>query len=120
MRRVAQAIRVSPEAEAEYIRYHQQVWPEVLQTIADCNIANYSIFLRNGMLIAYFEYHGSDYAADIRKMEACPHTQRWWSITDPMQMPMPDAEPGEKWSPMREVFYFDPVTMPFLELERAS
>ena len=107
MKRYAQMIRLRPEAEAEYIRYHAAVWPTVLATIASCGIRNYSIFLRNGILFAYFEYHGSDYAADMRKMAACPETQRWWKIMDPMQAQMPDALPGEKWSPLREVFHFD-------------
>ena len=107
MKRYAQVIRLRPEAEAEYIRYHAAVWPTVLQTIADCGIRNYSIFLRNGVLFAYFEYHGDDYDADMRKMAADPETQRWWSIMDPMQMPMTDALPGEKWSVAREVFHFE-------------
>jgi L-rhamnose mutarotase len=107
LQRVAQATRLLPEEEAEYIRYHQNVWPEVLRTIADCDIRNYSIFLRDGVLFAYFEYHGSDYAASMRKMAECPVTQRWWQIMNPMQAPMPDAAPGEQWSPMREVFHFN-------------
>ena len=28
---------------------------------------------------------------------------------DPMQFPMTDALPGEKWSPLREVFHFDGI-----------
>jgi L-rhamnose mutarotase len=114
LKRYAQIIRLRPEEEQEYVRYHAQVWPGVLQTIADCNIRNYSIFLRNGMLFACFEYHGPDYAADMRKMAACPHTQRWWQIMDPMQLPVEDAAPGERWSGLREVFHFagPPVTHP--------
>lgn len=106
LQRYAQVIRLRPEDEAEYVRHHAAVWPTVLQTIADCNIRNYSIFLRNGMLFAYFEYHGSDYNADMRRMAACPHTQRWWKIMDPMQLPMEDAAPGDHWSGLREVFHF--------------
>ena len=120
LQRLAQVIRLLPQDEADYIRYHEKVWPEVLQTIADCNIANYSIFLRNGLLFAYFEYHGEDYASDLRKMAACPHTQRWWKITDAMQVPLADAEPGERWSPLHEVFYFDPASHPALQLEQAD
>jgi L-rhamnose mutarotase len=108
LRRFAQIMQLLPEHEAAYVRYHEQVWPAVLQTIADCNITNHSIFLRNGTLFSYFEYHGDDYAADVRKMAACPMTERWWRIMDPMQMPMDDAKPGEKWSQMQEVFHFDP------------
>ncbi len=107
MDRYAQCIRLRPEDQADYIRYHAAVWPAVLRTIADCNIRNYSIFLREGTLFAYFEYHGSNFAADMQKMAACPETQRWWSIMDPMQAPRADAAPGEKWSPLQEVFHFD-------------
>ncbi|HEY5213169.1 MAG TPA: L-rhamnose mutarotase [Acidobacteriaceae bacterium] len=105
MRRIAQIIQLNPEDEAAYLRYHAQVWPEVLATIAACNIRNYSIFLRNGLLFAYFEYHGIDYTEDMRRMSACPDTQRWWAIMDPMQSSMADAEAGEKWSELNEVFH---------------
>jgi L-rhamnose mutarotase len=107
LQRVAQVIRLLAEQETAYVQAHTAVWPEVLQTIADCHIDNYSIFLRNGVLFAYFEYHGEDYEADMRKMAACPHTQRWWSLMDPMMPSMVDATPGEKWSPLREVFHCD-------------
>ena len=107
MQRYAQAIQLLPQHEAEYIRYHAQVWPTVLQTIADCNIRNYTIFLRKGILFAYFEYHGTNYAADMQKMAADPETQRWWTIMDPMQASLADAEPGEKWSMAQEVFHAD-------------
>ncbi len=109
MQRVAQVIQLNQNDEAAYIRYHEQVWPTVLATITACNISNYSIFLRNGLLFSYFEYSGSDLPADMEKMSACVDTQRWWSIMDPMQSTMPDALPGEKWSNMREVFHFNPV-----------
>jgi L-rhamnose mutarotase len=105
--RYAQIIRLRAEDEEEYIRYHAAVWPTVLATIAACNIRNYSIFLRDGVLFAYFEYHGTDYAADMRKMAADSETQRWWKIMDPMQMPMENAAAGEKWSPLPEVFHVD-------------
>ncbi len=109
MRRYAQVIQLRPEFEEEYVRYHAEEnrWPGVMATIESCGIRNYSIFLRNGVLFAYFEYHGWDFEADMHKMAACEETQRWWAIMDPMQRPMADALPGEKWSAMREVFHFD-------------
>ena len=107
MQRYGQIIQLRPEDEQRYIEYHADVWPGVLATIADCNIRNYTIFLRNGLLFGYFEYHGADFDADMKKMVACPETQRWWALMDPMQKTMPDALAGEKWSDMREVFHFD-------------
>ncbi|MEW5974385.1 MAG: L-rhamnose mutarotase [Acidobacteriota bacterium] len=107
MRRFGQIIRVRPEFEEEYIRYHRQVWPEVLQTIRDCNIRNYTIFLKDHLLYAYFEYDGSDFEADMKKMAADPKTQEWWRITQPMQDPIPTRGSGEWWAQMEEVFHTD-------------
>ena len=87
MQRYAQVIQLRPEDEAVYVREHAAVWPSVLATIADCNIRNYSIFLRAGVLFAYFEYHGVDYAADMKKMAACLETQRWWAHHGPHAIP---------------------------------
>lgn len=106
MERRAQLIRLKPEHREEYIRYHKAVWPTVLGTIEACNIRNYSIFLHDDLLFACFEYHGKDYEADMRRMAADPETQRWWSIMDPMQEPLPDAPEGDRWTPMAEVFHF--------------
>lgn len=109
MRRIAQIIRVKPEAIAEYKRIHAEVWPDVLKTIAACNIKNYSIFLREpeNLLFAYFEYHGQDLAEDMKKMAADEATQRWWTITDPMQSPLETVEEGQWWAPAAEVFHQD-------------
>jgi L-rhamnose mutarotase len=74
--------RVRPEAEAEYVKYHADVWPGVLEMIRQCNIRNYSIYLKDGFLFSYFEYHGSDFAADMARMAADPTTQKWWAIMD--------------------------------------
>ena len=107
MKRFGQLIRVRPEFEVEYIKYHAQVWPEVLKTIRDCNIRNYSIFLKDHTLYAYFEYTGSDFEADMKKMAADPKTQEWWRIMEPMQDPIPTRAPGEWWAKMVEVFHTD-------------
>src|SRR6201992_736863 len=112
MRRCCQLIRLRPERREEYIEYHKAVWPTVLATIDACNIRNYSIYLHDGLLIAYFEYHGSDFEADMKRMAADPETQRWWAIMDPMQEPLPEATAARRWVQVAEVFHFDgtPVT----------
>jgi L-rhamnose mutarotase len=107
MKRYALLIGVKPEKLVEYIEIHRKVWPEVLATIKKCNITNYSIFLKDGMLFAYYEYVGIDYMADMAKMAADPKTQEWWKITDPMQVPMETAAQGEWWAAMQEVFHTD-------------
>jgi len=72
-----------------------------------CNIRNYSIYLRDGLLFGYFEYHGSDFEADMAKMAADPKTQEWWKLVGPMQLPLESRAKGEWWASMEEVFHLD-------------
>ena len=105
--RFGSVIRVRPEHFAEYRRHHAAVWPTVLATITRCNIRNYSIFHRDGVLFGYFEYWGDDFDADMRLMAEDPETQKWWSIMEPMQLPYPERPEGSWWAPMEEVFHHD-------------
>lgn len=107
MRRYGQLIRLSPQAYDQYVRHHAEVWPSVLQTIHDCHIRNYSIFHREGLLFAYFEYVGIDFDEDMARMAADPETQEWWKIMKPMQTPLESCAPGEWWAGMDEVFHTD-------------
>ncbi len=105
MTRYGQVIRIKEGMLEDYSRYHAEVWPEVLKTISDCNIRNYSIFHKDGWLFAYFEYHGENFEADSEKMGECPHTQKWWDIMIPMQEPVEFREEGEWWCTMDEKFH---------------
>lgn len=105
MKRYGSVIRLRPEKEQEYKRYHAAVWPEVLETIRLCNIRNYSIYLKDGYLFGYYEYHGEDYAADMAKMAADPKTREWWAIMQPLQEPLATRSPDEWWAAMEEVFH---------------
>ena len=100
-------IGIRPEKIEEYKRMHAECWPGVLAQIADSNIRNFSIFLREpeNVLFGYFEYHGTDFEADMARMADDPVTQDWWTLTDPCQEPLTSRNPGEQWSFMEEVFY---------------
>ena len=107
MKRYGQVIGVDPQKLAEYKRYHANVWPEVLAKIHECNMRNYSIYQKDDLLFAYFEYHGDDYDADMAKIAADPKTQEWWDIMEPMQRPLETRKKGEWWAAMEEVFHTD-------------
>lgn len=104
MKRYGSIIGVRPEKLEEYKRLHAAVWPSVLRMIKECNIQNYSIYYRDGMLFSYFEYTGIDYAADMARMAADPETQRWWAVCEPCQIPLTS---GAWWTEMEEVFHAD-------------
>jgi L-rhamnose mutarotase len=107
MIRLGQIIRIDPQRYSEYKEYHAAVWPEILDMIKKCNISNYSIFHKDGLLFAYMEYTGSDFDADMAKMAADPKTIEWWDIMEPMQRPVSNRSTGEWWVNMEEVFHLD-------------
>ena len=80
---------------------------DVAAKIAECNIRNYSIYLHDGLLFAYYEYIGNDFSADMQKMAADPTTQAWWATVKPLQSPLPSRAAGTWWAPMQEVFHQD-------------
>lgn len=109
MIRIGQVIGVKPEEIEEYTKLHAEVWPGVLDKIAECGIRNYTIFLRlpENLLFAYMEYHGDDWEGDQARMAADPETQRWWAINKPKQAPLDSRVEGEWWAEMTEVFHVD-------------
>ena len=90
MKRYGRVIGLKPEVIAEYKRIHAAVWPSVLEQISRSNMRNYTIFLKEpeNLLFAYFEYVGTDYEADMKKMAADAETQRWWELCIPCQLPL--------------------------------
>src|ERR1700730_3966084 len=95
---------------AYYKQLHAAVWPGVLKKIKECNIQNYSIYLQKidtaWYLFSYFEYAGSDFEKDMKKMAMDSTTRRWWKETDPTQNPLPEARAEKKiWTNMEEVFH---------------
>ena len=109
MQRMGQLIGIDPNRIAEYKKVHADVWPKVLARITACNIKNYTIFLKEpeNLLFAYWEYHGSDFDADMAAMAADADTQEWWKLCGPMQRPLETRKAGEWWAMMEPVFHLD-------------
>lgn len=107
MQRFGMTIRLKPGSAQAYTAYHRAVWPEVLEKLTECNIRNYSIYLKDDVLFSYFEYHGSDLKAEFARMAAHTRTQEWWAIMKPLQDPLATRKDGEWWAEMEEVFHLD-------------
>jgi L-rhamnose mutarotase len=109
-KRFAWVTGLKPEKAEYYKELHAHPWPAINRMLKECNIQNYSIYLKeiDGKLylFSYLEYNGNDWEADMKKMAADPETQRWWKETDPCQSPLPDAAAqGKIWSDMEEVYF---------------
>ena len=118
MQRFGNLIRLKPEYEERYIILHKYVFPGVLEQIKKSGIRNYSIYLRDGILFAYFEYTGSDFKADMDRMAQDPVTKEWWKLTDPMQEQLESGNGKDWWVTSEEVFHMDEITKPYQDAER--
>ena len=107
MKRIGEMIGIKPEGLARYAELHANPDPKVNEMIRACNIRNYSIFQRVNTMFAYYEYIGEDFAADMAKMAADPHTQSWWDIVKPLMEPLQDRAQSEFWAGMKELYHLD-------------
>lgn len=107
MKRYGMVIKLKPEKVDDYIKLHQQVWPEILAILSRYHVKNYSIFMKDHFLFGYLEYHGQDYLEDMKKVANESVTQEWWKLTAPCQEPLSTHKEGEWWSLMQEVFHME-------------
>lgn len=104
VRRFGQFSTLKPDMVEEYDRLHADVWSDVLKTIKECNIQNYSIYREGTMLFTYLEYTGTDYDADMAKMASDPVTQQWWTHTHPCFV---QEKEGVFYTALKELFHID-------------
>lgn len=102
--RVAFRMKVDPGHEAEYIRRHNPIWPELEQTLKAHGVRTYSIYLdrTTGDLFAYAEIE------DLARWQAVADTEicrKWWDHMRALMPTNPDNSPvvGE----LEEVFHIE-------------
>lgn len=90
---------------AEYERYHQKVWPEIIDSIKSSGIINmeiYRIFNRLFMIMDTDESFSFDKKNEMD--EGNPKVQEWENLMWKYQQALPGAKPGEKWKLMDKIF----------------
>lgn len=77
----------------EYVRGHQEIWPELVEVLRQAGIVNYTIWNCGSELFGYYECEkGADYAAAVQA--GSPVVDRWNEyMKDVMVMEM-DPETG--------------------------
>lgn len=68
-------LEVRPGYEVEYLRRHDEIWPEMLETLQKASIRNYNIFRHGLTLFGYFET--DDLEATRAHLATCPVNARW-------------------------------------------
>jgi L-rhamnose mutarotase len=98
-------LKDDPELIAEYRKYHQNVWPEVIRSIRASGIMDMEIYLlgkRMFMIIEVDEKFTFD--AKTQADQNNPKVQEWEQLMWKFQQSLPEAKPGEKWLQMERIF----------------
>jgi L-rhamnose mutarotase len=75
MAQYAWILEVRPGYETEYKQRHDEIWPEMLETLRTAGIENYSIFRHGLTLFGYFE--SLDLEASIAALNSSEVNARW-------------------------------------------
>ena len=89
----------------EYEKFHQNVWPEIIDSIKDAGITGMEIYRVSNHLFMIME---TDETFSIEKKNtmdtANPKVQEWETLMWKYQQALPTAKPGEKWMLMNKIF----------------
>lgn len=93
--------RIFPGKLEEYIRRHQQIWPEMTDALNAQGIHNYTIWNSGNEVIGYYECESLEYAERIKKeLDVC---KRWSESMQGIMELEKDRETGDIKS-YKEVF----------------
>lgn len=108
VKRVGMVVGINPDDIEEYKRLHADDYAGVRDLLSKYNMHNFSIFLQEidgkWYEFGYYEYTGTDFAADMAELAKEPRNIEWLEVCDPMQIPL---EGAEGWTEMERV-YFNP------------
>lgn len=94
-----------PELIAEYEKYHQNVWPEVKQSILDSGITNMEIYrVQNRLFMIVEADENFSFEAKDEADKNNSKVQEWEDLMWKFQQQLPNSKPGEKWQLMDKIF----------------
>ncbi|WP_026714415.1 L-rhamnose mutarotase [Flavobacterium daejeonense] len=89
----------------EYKTFHQNVWPEIIESIKKSGIINLEIYNVQNRLLMIMEVDENFSFAKKSKLDAInPKVQEWETLMWKFQQALPDTQPGEKWLLMDKIF----------------
>jgi len=101
-------LQEDPRLIAEYKRYHEKVWPEIIQSLKDVGVEGMEIYVLGTRMFMIMEVNESfSFEAKARDDQANPKVQEWERIMSGFQQPLPCARSGERWMLMERVFQLE-------------
>lgn len=94
-----------PQLIAEYKTYHENVWPEITESIKASGIEQAEIYCVSNRLFMILEVNDNFSFEKKAEMDAKnPKVQEWETLMWTYQKALPIAKPGEKWILMDNIY----------------
>ena len=104
MERYAWKAKLKEGMRDEYIRRHEQIWPEMTAMFREAGIHNYTIWNTGDELFGYYECDkGAEYAARIQRES--PVVARWDAYMKDVMVMEPDPVTGAQPRLMQVFFH---------------
>jgi L-rhamnose mutarotase len=104
MKRFGFKMKMKPGCREEYIKRHNEIWPELAELIKAGGVSDYSIFLdeETNILFGVQKVSGEQ---SSQEMGVQPVVARWWEYMKDIMETNPDNSPVT--IPLEEVFYLE-------------
>jgi L-rhamnose mutarotase len=90
---------------AEYKKYHEAVWPEIIESIKAAGVENAEIYLVANRLFMILEVNDTFSFEKKAAMDAANQkVQEWEALMWNYQQALPNAKAGEKWMLMDNIW----------------
>lgn len=98
-------LKDDPTLIKEYEKHHQQVWPEIIESIKGSGIQSMEIYRAGNRLFMIMETE-DDFSLDHKNLvdQYNPKVQEWENLMWKYQQALPYAKQGEKWMLMNKIF----------------
>ncbi len=98
-------LKDDPALIAEYKKYHEQIWPEITESIIESGIENAEIYCVGNRLTMVLKVNDSFSFEKKSKLDASnPKVQEWETLMWKYQQALPMAKEGEKWMLMEKIY----------------
>jgi L-rhamnose mutarotase len=98
-------LKDDPALIAEYKRYHQRVWPEIIKSLKDAGVEDMEIYLRGTRMFMIMEVReGFSFEKKAKMDLGNAKVREWEELMGRFQNPLPNASPVERWQVMEKVF----------------
>jgi len=98
-------LKNDPDLIQKYIDHHQNVWPEVLESITESGIIDMQIYNAGNRLFMIMETM-DNFNPEVKAKadQQNPKVQEWETLMDTYQKRLPFATEGQKWVLMDRIF----------------